>query len=77
MKLLFMAFLATWTMKILPCSLVIHLQAEQHAEIKGKTIEDILRFKYQKMEELKNGDRGSGGTEDSRRFGRARVPSQS
>ena len=40
-------------MKILPCSLVIHLQAEQHAEIKGKTIEDILRFKYQKMEELK------------------------
>ena len=53
MKLLFMAFLATWTMKILPCSLVIHLQAEQHAEIKGKTIEDILRFKYQKMEELK------------------------
>ena len=53
MKLLFMAFRAAWTMEILPCSLVIHLQAEQHAEIKGETIEDKLRFKYQRLEELK------------------------
>ena len=55
MKLLFMAFLATWTMKILPCSLIIlrHLKAKQHAEIKGKTIDEILSFKHQKMEELK------------------------
>ena len=34
MKLLLMAFLAAWIMEILPCRLVIHLQAEQHAEIK-------------------------------------------
>ena len=55
MKLLFMVFLATWTMKILPCSLIIlrHLKAKQHAEIKGKTIDEILSFKHQKMEELK------------------------
>ena len=54
MKLLFMVFLATWTMKILPCSLIIlrHLKAKQHAEIEGKTIDEILSFKHQKMEEL-------------------------
>ena len=59
MKLLFVAFLATWTMKILSCSTIIQNGklirqfVEQHAEIREKTVEDILKFKYQKMEELK------------------------
>ena len=55
MKLLFMTFLTIWTMKILPYSLIIlrHLKAKQHAEIKEKTIDEILSFKHQKMEELK------------------------
>ena len=40
-------------MEILPCRLVIHLQAEQHAEIKTENIEDELKFKYQRLEQLK------------------------
>ena len=53
MKLLFVAFLAAWTMECLSCRLVIHLQAEQQAVIKGKTIDDELRIKYQRLKELK------------------------
>ena len=53
MKLLFVAFLMAWTMECLSCRLVIHLQAEQQAVIKGKTIDDELRIKYQRLKELK------------------------
>ena len=40
-------------MECLSCRLVIHLQAEQQAVIKGKTIDDELRIKYQRLKELK------------------------
>ena len=54
MKLLFMVFLATWTMKILPCSLIIlrHLKEKQYEGIEGKTIDEVISLKHQKMEEL-------------------------
>ncbi len=56
MKLLFVAFLATWTVRILSCRTVvqngrlIHQFVERHAE---KTVEESLKFKYQEMERLK------------------------
>ena len=56
MKLLFVAFLATWTVRILSCRTVIQNGklirqfVERHAE---KTVEDSLKFKYQEMEKLK------------------------
>ena len=54
MKLLFMMFLAMWTMKILPCSLIIlrHLKEKQYEGIEGKTIDEVISLKHQKMEEL-------------------------
>ena len=59
MKLLFVVFLATCTMRILSCNSVIRngrkIQqfVERHAEIREKTVKDVLKFKYQEMEELK------------------------
>ena len=59
MKLLFVAFLATWTMRILSCNTIIQNGklirqfVERHAEIREKTVKDVLKFKYQEMEELK------------------------
>ena len=56
MKLLFVAFLATWTVRILSCRTVIQNGklirqfVERHAE---KTVEESLKFKYQEMERLK------------------------
>ena len=49
-----MVFLATWTMKILPCSLIIlrHLKEKQYKGIEGKTIDEVISIKHQKMEEL-------------------------
>ena len=47
-------FLAMWTMKILPCSLIIlqHLKEKQYEGIEGKTIDEVISLKHQKMEEL-------------------------
>ena len=56
MKLLFVAFLATWTVRILSCRTfvqngrLIRQFVERHAE---KTVEESLKFKYQEMERLK------------------------
>ena len=49
-----MMFLAMWTMKILPCSLIIlrHLKEKQYEGIEGKTIDEVISLKHQKMEEL-------------------------
>ena len=54
MKLLFMMFLAMLTMKILPCSTIIlrHLKEKQYEGIEGKTIDEVISLKHQKMEEL-------------------------
>ena len=53
MKLLFIVFVAIWSMESLSCRLAIHLQAEQHAEVKGETIDHKLNIRYQKLMELK------------------------
>ena len=56
MKLLFVALLATWTVRILSCRTVIQNGklirqfVERHAE---KTMEESLKFKLQEMERLK------------------------
>ena len=56
MKLLFVALLAIWTVRILSCRTVIENGklirrfVERHAE---KTVEQSLKFKQQEMERLK------------------------